>query len=183
MIPTDEPGRFGHSKEFFAKCLFLHVTSVVVRDPNPTHKPNLPMETQSTPTPFMLLFRNTGPENFQHLSPEERQQCVTRWNEWFEGLVAQGKAIEGQPLEMETRLVSGPGGSRITDGPFPEAKEAIGGYVTVMVSDLEEATAIARKHPGLAHGMMIEVRQMTPDCHLGVTTRARGRSKQEVTAG
>jgi hypothetical protein len=118
----------------------------------------------------MLLFRNTGPENHRHLSPEQRQQLVTRWNAWFEGLVAQGKAVEGQPLELATRIVAGPGGSRITDGPFPESKEAIGGYVKLMVGSLEEATEIARRHPGLAHGMLIEVREMTPHCHLGVTT-------------
>ena len=76
-------------------------------------------------------------------------------------------------MEMETRMVSGPNGSRVTDGPFPEAKEAIGGYVTLLVSGLDEATDIARRHPALAHGMKIEVRAMTPDCHLGVTTRAR----------
>jgi hypothetical protein len=86
--------------------------------------------------------------------------------------VAQGKAIEGQPLEDGTRIIAGPGG-RITDGPFPEAKEAIGGYVTLMVSGLDEATAIAQRHPGLAFGLIIEVRAMTPDCHLGVTTRGR----------
>lgn len=122
------------------------------------------------PAPYLLLFRNTGPENHRHLSPEQRQQLVTRWNAWFEGLVAQGKAVEGQPLELATRIVSGPGGSRVTDGPFPEAKEAIGGYVKLMVGSVQEATEIARRHPGLAYGMLIEVREMTPHCHLGVTT-------------
>lgn len=121
----------------------------------------------------MLLFRNSGPENYRHLSAEERQSVITRWNQWFEGLVAEGKAIEGQPLEPETRMVSGPGGARITDGPFPEAKEAVGGYVTLMVGGLDEATEIARRHPGLQHGLVIEVRKLTPDCHLGVTTRGR----------
>lgn len=121
----------------------------------------------------MLLFRNTGPENYRHLSPDERQKVVTRWNAWFEGLLAEGKAIEGQPLETETRMVAGPGGARITDGPFPEAKEAIGGYVMLMVSGMDEATAIAQRHPGLEYGMVIEVRQLTPDCHLGVVTRGR----------
>lgn len=121
----------------------------------------------------MLLFRNTGPENYRHLSPDERQKVVTRWNAWFEGLLAEGKAIEGQPLETETRVVAGPGGARITDGPFPEAKEAIGGYVMLMVSGMDEATAIAQRHPGLEYGMVIEVRQLTPDCHLGVVTRGR----------
>lgn len=130
------------------------------------------METISTPVPYLLLFRNTGPENYQHLSPEERQQLVTHWNAWFEGLTAQGKATEGQPLEMETRIVSGARGTRVVDGPFSEAKEAIGGYVKLLVSGLEEATEIARRHPGLAYGLVIEVRQLTPHCHLGVNTRA-----------
>lgn len=134
----------------------------------------------TAPAPYMLFFRNSGPEVFQHLSADGRQQLITHWNEWFEGLVAQGKAIEGQPLEPETRIVAGAGGARITDGPFPEAKEAIAGYVTLMVSGVEEATAIAKRHPGLAHGMKIEVRQMTPHCHLGVTTR--GRAPQEAAA-
>lgn len=121
--------------------------------------------------PYMLFFRNSGPEVFQQLSPDQRQQMVTRWNAWFEGLVAQGKAVEGQPLEPETRIVSGPGGARIIDGPFPEAKEAVAGYVKLMVSDLDEATEIAKQHPALAHGLIIEVREMTPHCHLGVVTR------------
>lgn len=127
------------------------------------------METNSVP--YLLLFRNTGPENYQHLSPEQRQQLVTHWNAWFDGLTAQGKATEGQPLEMETRVVSGTRGARVVDGPFPEAKEAIGGYVKLLVSGLEEATEIARRHPGLAYGLVIEVRQLTPHCHLGVNTR------------
>jgi hypothetical protein len=117
----------------------------------------------------MLFFRNSGPETHQHLSPAQRQQLVTRWNAWYDTLAAQGKAVEGQPLELETRLVSGAGGARIVDGPFAEAKEAIGGYVKLLVSGLEEATEIARQHPGLAYGLIIEVRSMTANCHLGVT--------------
>lgn len=121
-----------------------------------------------SPSPYMLFFRNSGPETHQHLSPAQRQQLVTQWNAWYDGLAATGKAVEGQPLELETRLVSGAGG-RVVDGPFAEAKEAIGGYVKLMVSGLEEATEIARRHPGLAYGLVIEVRSMTATCHLGVT--------------
>ena len=132
------------------------------------------MEMKTPPAPYLLLFRNTGPENHRHLSPEQRQQLITRWNAWFEGLLGEGKATEGQPLELETRMVSGPGGGRVVDGPFPEAKEAVGGYVKLMVSSLDEATAIAQRHPGLDYGMMIEVRPMTSDCHLGVVTKAAG---------
>ncbi len=120
---------------------------------------------------YLLLFRNTGPENHRHLSADERQQLMQRWNAWFEGLLETGQAVEGQPLEMETRMVSGQGGARIVDGPFPEAKEAIGGYVRLEVPDLETATAIARRHPGLEHGLQIEIRKLVDGCHLGVTTR------------
>jgi hypothetical protein len=129
------------------------------------------METKSAP--YLLFFRNTGPETHQHLSPSQRQQLVTRWNAWYDDLSAAGKAVEGQPLEMESRLVSGTGGSRVVDGPFAEAKEAIGGYVKLMVSGLEEATEIARRHPGLEYGLVIEVRSMTATCHLGVTAGHR----------
>jgi hypothetical protein len=122
----------------------------------------------SPASPYLLFFRNSGPENYQHLSPEQRQQLVMRWNAWYEGLAAQGKAVEGQPLELETRVVSGVAG-RVVDGPFAEAKEAIGGYVKLMVGSLDEATEIAQRHPGLAYGLIIEVRQMTANCHLGVT--------------
>lgn len=139
---------------------------------------------QSTPSPapvpYMLLFRNTGPETHRHLSAAQRQELVTRWNNWFEGLLAQGKATEGQPLELETRIVAGTGGQRVIDGPFPEAKEAIGGYVKLLVSGLDEATEIAKQHPGLEYGLVIEVRQLTAHCHLGVTTTANGAAKASL---
>lgn len=120
------------------------------------------------PKPYMLFFRNTGPELFAPLSSDQRQQLVNRWNDWYEQLAAAGKAVEGQPLDGGTRVVGGAGGTRVVDGPFAEAKEAIGGYVKVLVNDLDEATAIAKKHPALEYGMKIEIRPMTDECHLGV---------------
>jgi hypothetical protein len=118
---------------------------------------------------FLLLFRNTGPEVFAPLSSSQRQQLMMRWNDWYDRLAVAGKATEGQPLEAETRVVSGPGGSRIIDGPFAESKEAVGGYVKVHVETLEEATQIAQAHPALEHGMLIEVRELCDNCHLGVS--------------
>jgi len=121
--------------------------------------------------PFMLLFRNTGADSYRHLSAAQQQELVGRWNTWFETLVKQGKDPIVQPLEDATRIVAGPGGTRVVDGPFPETKEAIGGFVTLLVGNLAEATAIAQRHPGLEYGMLIEIREMTPHCHLGVNTK------------
>lgn len=126
------------------------------------------METLPSPTPYLLLFRNSGPETHAHLSPTEREQLINRWNAWYNGLATQGKALDGRPLDLETRVISGAGGTRVTDGPFAEAKEAIGGYVIVMASGREEATKIAQQHPGLAYGLVIEVRRMAEHCHLGI---------------
>jgi hypothetical protein len=126
----------------------------------------------TTRKPYLLFFRNSGPENYAHLSADERQAVIANWNSWYEKLAATGKAFEGQPLEAETRVVSGPRGERVTDGPFAEAKEAIGGYVKLMVSGFDEATAIAQQHPGLDHGLIIEVRELTESCHLGVEHHA-----------
>ncbi|MCF3649730.1 YciI family protein [Synoicihabitans lomoniglobus] len=122
------------------------------------------------PQPYLLLFRNTGPETHAHLSAAERQQLVERWNAWFVGLRDAGLATDGRPLELTSRIVAGPGGKRVTDGPFPESHEAVGGYVMLQVADLDEATAIAQRHPGLAYGLVIEVRPMDVTCHLGVVT-------------
>ncbi|MBI3886507.1 MAG: hypothetical protein HY302_12375 [Opitutae bacterium] len=131
------------------------------------------MESPPASVPFLLLFRNSGPETHLHLSPEQRQQLLARWNAWYDDLAATGRAVEGQPLELATRVVSGAGGTRVVDGPFAEAKEAVGGYVKLRVGGLDEATAIAQRHPGLAYGLIIEVRQLAESCHLGVTAGRR----------
>ena len=44
----------------------------------------MPTAPTPPPAPFMLFFRNSGPETHQHLSPAQRQELVTRWNAWFE---------------------------------------------------------------------------------------------------
>jgi len=131
------------------------------------------MATESAPVPYLLLFRNSGPETHAHLSTDDRAHLITKWNEWYDTLAAKGKAIDGRPLELHTRVVSGPGGGRVIDGPYAETKEAIGGYVVLMVSSLEEATSIAKNHPGLVHGLQIEVRQMAAHCHLGITPKSK----------
>ena len=129
------------------------------------------MSTKTAPTPYLLLFRNSGPDTHEHLSAGERSVLIDRWNAWYDELAASGKAIDGQPLELETRVVSGPAGNRVIDGPFAEAKEAIGVFVVLMVGDRDEATRIAQQHPGLPYGLIIEVRQMAGHCHLGIKSR------------
>ena len=112
----------------------------------------------------MLIFRGTDWHN--GLSPEEMQQVAGQWMAWFSRLTEQGKAIAGNPLEREGKIVSGKNGRMVADGPFAESKEAIGGYFLLQVKSLDEAVAIAKECPGLAYGAVVEVRPVAEQCPL-----------------
>ncbi len=84
---------------------------------------------------------------------------------WFKRLNAEGKAIAGHPLERNGKVVSGKSRT-VTDGPFAEAKEAIGGYFLLNVATMDDAVAIAQQCPGLSHGATVEVRAVRAECPM-----------------
>ena len=120
------------------------------------------MSTTSKAPEYMLIFRGT--DWHKGLSPEQMQQIASQWMAWFQGLTSQGKAIAGNPLEPEGKVVSGKNGRVVADGPFAESKEAIGGYFLLRVGSLDEAVAIAKDCPGLAYGIKVEVRTVAEQC-------------------
>lgn len=111
---------------------------------------------------FLLLFRNAGPDVHAHLTADQREQLAKQWNDWFESLAAQGKVAQANPLGLGGRVVSGAKGDRVTDGPYAEGKEVVGGYFMLTGVDLDEATAIAKQCPGLPLGLTVEVRPVVP---------------------
>src|SRR5258707_12678008 len=113
---------------------------------------------------YMLLYRTD--DWYNRLSHEELQKLIGQNQAWFERLTAQGKAKPGRALERRGVIVSGRNGRFITDGPFAESKEAIGGYLVLDVETIEEATAIAQSSPGLAYGGLIEGTAMAGGCPL-----------------
>ncbi len=115
---------------------------------------------------FMLIFRDTTPGQYEALSPDERRQSLDQWNAWYDGIAAAGQMQHGHPLRPGGRLVSSRPGNDVFDGPFSEAKEAIGGYFLITARDLDEATGIARNCPNLQYGMTVEVRPVATMCHL-----------------
>jgi hypothetical protein len=69
----------------------------------------------------------------------------------------------------------------ISDGPYAESKEAIGGYFLVQVETIEEAIAIAQGIPALQYGAKVDVRPVAEECPL--STRAReGAPEGELAA-
>ena len=142
------------------------------------------MPTPTSPSqPYMLLFRDSGPDHYRRLSPEQRQQLLTRWNAWYDGLVTQGKLTDGRPLEPERRVISGSRGERVVDGPFAEGVEAIGGFFLLTTDDLDEATAIGQQCPGLAYGITVEVRQVAECCPVLKTQRTAATPEAATMAG
>jgi hypothetical protein len=122
------------------------------------------MNTEIKTPQYMLLFR--GNDWQKGLSPEEMQKIASQWMAWFERLMAQGKVTAGAPLEKEGKVVSGRNGRVISDGPFAESKETVGGYFLLQVNNFDEALAIAQECPGLAYGAKVEVRPVAESCPL-----------------
>ena len=112
---------------------------------------------------YMLIFR--GNEWHKGMSPEEMQEISNQWMAWFKGLLDNGKALAGNPLEPKGKIVSG-ANRQVVDGPFAESKEAIGGYFLLKVDTMDEAVAIAKDCPGLPYGAKVEVRPVMDHCPM-----------------
>jgi hypothetical protein len=121
---------------------------------------------------------NTSPELRQHLillqypypavtpSPEELQAIMARFATWMGDLKQQGRVVATNGLENTGKILRGPiGATIVTDGPFAEGKEVVGGYVLLQPCTLDEAVAVAGACPGLDHRMIIEVRPVVPPAH------------------
>jgi hypothetical protein len=111
---------------------------------------------------YMLIFRST--DWYKGLSPEQMQQVADNWMAWFHRLKDQDKCVAGNPLEPAGKIV---GKNRVvSDGPFVESKESIGGYFLLKVNSLDEAVTIAQQCPGLPYGIRVEVRPVAAECPL-----------------
>jgi hypothetical protein len=129
---------------------------------------------------YLLLFR--GQAWYNSLSPEELQQAMSRFKAWFDRLKQEGKLKGAQPLAREGAIVSGKDGRVVADGPFPESKEAIGGYFLLRVDTIEEAIEIAQASPSLDYGTSIEVRPVAEDCPMEQRARDLVGEEQLATA-
>ena len=107
---------------------------------------------------FLFIFRNDF-NNVPNGSPEEMQAMTKKWMDWIGGIAAQNKlANRGNRLATGGKVVKP--NNVITDGPYSEIKESVGGYSIVKVDSYEEAVEIAKGCPVLAMGGNVEVREI-----------------------
>ncbi len=103
---------------------------------------------------FMLLIRDG---DFYSFSRDEQQKIVKEFSAWARSLNEAGCLKDADPLGNTGRVVRKNDG-QITDGPYAETKEGIGGYFLIEAESIEAATEIARGCPGLHYGDAVEVR-------------------------
>jgi hypothetical protein len=107
---------------------------------------------------FMLIFRHQ--DGNKVASPEQMQIWMKQTMDWIGGIAAQNKFSGGNGLLFDdSRVVHHK--SVVTNGPFGEIKETIGGYVIVKAASIEEAVEFAKGSPVLqGDGNTVEVRKM-----------------------
>lgn len=108
---------------------------------------------------YLYLFRG-GDARMATMSPEETQAHMAEWGVWMKSLAEKGQLIDGLPLKGEGKQVT-KGGNVVSDGPFAEGAEIIGGYLMVNASSLDEATELAKGCPVLgSEDGNVEVREI-----------------------
>ena len=106
---------------------------------------------------FMLIF--IGGSDAADLSPEEMQNHMGKWFSWIDKLKAANKYVAGEALTPGGKTVKGKK-PVVTDGPFAEAKEVVGGFFIVRANSIEEATEIAKDCPDLPMDGTVEIREV-----------------------
>ena len=116
--------------------------------------------------PKYMLLLHDDPSGFTSIGPAEMQRIIEKYAAWGNRLRQAGVLVGGDKLADEPgRLVRGKGAQRVTDGPYSETKEVLGGYYTIKASSYDEAVDRVRDCPHLEYGGTIEIRQiedMTP---------------------
>lgn len=107
---------------------------------------------------FMMIFFGDDYEDMG-LSPEQIQGRMGKWFAWNEQMKANGVEANGNALKAPGKHMSG-ADAVVTDGPFMEGKELIGGYYVFKAKDMDAAVEVAKGFPDFDLGSTVEVREV-----------------------
>ena len=111
---------------------------------------------------YILLF--TMDPSFESAKPEQLQAMYAQVGEWWEKHTRSGALKGGEQLQpARTATTVRPADGSVTDGPFIEAKESIGGFALVDVPDLDAAIAMAKTWPA---SPSVEIRPIVEDSDM-----------------
>jgi hypothetical protein len=115
---------------------------------------------------YLVLSRGQWDDD---ASPQAVQAAIDAFYVWYEQGLAQGRLKPGSRLEAASRRVAR--GGLVTDGPFAETKEWVGGFWFIVAETLEQAAAIAAENPCLQFGLTLEIRPLDASrADVAVTT-------------
>jgi hypothetical protein len=106
---------------------------------------------------FMFIFTNNP--NAPKATPEQMQANMQLWFAWIDKLKAKNIYVAGEALMPGGKIVKGKK-AIVTDGPFAESKEIVGGYFIVKADSLEAAAELAKDCPDLPQDGKVEVREV-----------------------
>jgi hypothetical protein len=105
---------------------------------------------------YMFIFIGGDPS---HLSAEAQQAHMQKWFAWVEKLRKDGRYVAGEALLPGGKTIRG-SKKAITDGPFAEGKEVVGGFFVVHAKDINEATEMAKACPDYDLDGSVEIREV-----------------------
>ncbi len=110
---------------------------------------------------FMLLLHDDASEDAE-LSAAEMQDIIARYRAWSQKWRESGHLTGGEKLTDDPgRIIrSGAQGMIVSDGPYSETKDVIGGYFLIVAEDYAAAETIARDCPHAQRGKPVEIRQI-----------------------
>jgi len=107
---------------------------------------------------FLFIYRSE-PQREAAMSPDQMQKVMQQWGTWITQALQQGWMTNpGDALTPEGKVVKS--AKVVTDGPFVESKEVVGGYSVVKANSLAAAAELAKGCPGLEYGGKVEVRPL-----------------------
>src|ERR1044071_476626 len=108
---------------------------------------------------FLLLFRGGDIDGLNE-SPEKWQAHMQQWMKWMSDLSAQGSLVGAQPLAQTGKIITG-NKKGVSDGPFMEGKEMVGGYLILRARDYDDAVTISKACPVLIFDDgIVEIREI-----------------------
>ena len=105
---------------------------------------------------FMLIFQGGMPPD---QGPEQMQANMSKWMAWIDKLRKKDQYVAGEPLLPGGKFITGKN-KTVTDGPFTEGKELVGGFFIINAKDYDEAVKICDDYPDYHQGGSIQVRQV-----------------------
>ena len=106
---------------------------------------------------YMLIFHGGSDIAPEMRAPEAMQAHMQKWFAWIEKLRKEGLYVSGEPLQPVGKWVSGKQ-KVVTDGPFTESKELVGGFFIIEAKDLNHAVEISKDCPDFIYDGKVQVR-------------------------